>query len=190
MGKYLAVDVGKETVIFEKVSLPKNDFKESRRVPGSLLCLYGVYTSFLMDGKQIITIIKKIGPEEDKEVGEELSRNEGKKENKEESKTSDVETESTEKDSQSNLLQVCFWDVLSGKCVEKLDVPIGNKTLLNVSTRRKEVIDSSLNRAPLDDARYYLRSLKRLDLGFCFLKHPMLLVISKLHSFQWLPRLD
>ena len=73
-GKYLAVDVGKETVIFENACLRKNDFKEIRRVRGSLLDCESC--PFSMDGQQILTIIgkrsklEKEGSEEDDEDDE------------------------------------------------------------------------------------------------------------------------
>ena len=67
-GKYLAVDVGAQTVIFENV---KNDFKEIRRVPG---CFFDSKSCpFSNDGNQILTSIgqsslpQKEGPEEDEE---------------------------------------------------------------------------------------------------------------------------
>ena len=100
-GKYLAADVGDETVIFENVSPKKSDFKEARRVPGCFLDCGG--SPFHMNAKQIATVIKK-------------------------------------GNLNSDHLSFCFWDVISGKCVEKLDAPKGNKTLLNFSPRRKEIM--------------------------------------------------
>ena len=100
-GRYLAVDVGDQTVIFENA---KNDFKEIRRVPGCFLD--SECCPFSNDRKQIITVIKK---------------------NKEENQS-------------SHHLSFCSWDIISGNPVEKLDIPIGNKALLNFNTRRKEVM--------------------------------------------------
>ena len=37
-------------------------------------------------------------------------------------------------------LSFCFWDVTYGNCLERIDVPIGNKKLLSFNPRRKEVM--------------------------------------------------
>ena len=96
--KYLAVDVGDQTVIFENVGPRQNNFKEIRRVPGGFLDC-----PFHMDGKQIVTVIKKGNLNNDHH-------------------------------------SFCFWDVISCKCVEKLEIPMGNNTLIKFNPKRKEVI--------------------------------------------------
>ena len=58
-GKYLAVDVGDQTLIYVNVSPQKIEWKEIKRVPGSFSNFGGF--PFSMNGKQIATIVVKKG---------------------------------------------------------------------------------------------------------------------------------
>ena len=56
-GKYLAVDVGDQTVILENTSPQQIDFKEIRRVSGHFM--NDLSCPFRMDGKQILRLLEK-----------------------------------------------------------------------------------------------------------------------------------
>ena len=95
-----------------------------------------------MDGKQIVTIIKKRLASENEgfeDIGGLWENEEGIEEEKVEEEIAMSEGKS-EEDPQSDHIKICFWDVISGHLIEELSVPIGNKKLLIANPRRKEVM--------------------------------------------------